>query len=374
MNLKRNGALLGVVAAGALTLAACGTDNNAGSVDVDASASAAACDGKSNLSGAGSSAQKNAMDQFVSTYIAVCSEKDTNVNIAYNPTGSGDGRTQFIANQIDFAGSDSAIKDEQAAQAAERCAGNPAWNLPLVFGPVALAYNVEGVDDLVLNAETAAKIFNGSITKWNDPAIAALNEGAELPDANITPIVRSDSSGTTDNFQQYLETASNGAWTSGAGSDFTGGVGEGAKGSAGVAQAVSGSPNSITYVEKSFADQNNLSIAQIDNGSGPVELNEETAGKAIEGAEFVPASEGDLTLDLSSIFGSSEEGAYPLVLATYEIVCSAGYDADTAAAVKSFLISAANEGQEGLSEQGYVPLPDAFKTRLTESIDAIAAG
>ncbi|MEV8191614.1 phosphate ABC transporter substrate-binding protein PstS [Rhodococcus pyridinivorans] len=373
MNLKRNGALLGVVAAGALTLAACGTDNNAGSVDVDASASAAACDGKSNLSGAGSSAQKNAMDQFVSTYIAVCSEKGTNVNVAYNPTGSGDGRTQFIANQIDFAGSDSAIKDEQAAQAAERCAGNPAWNLPLVFGPVALAYNVEGVDELVLNAETAAKIFNGSITTWNDPAIAALNEGAELPDASITPIVRSDSSGTTDNFQQYLETASNGAWTSGAGSDFTGGVGEGAKGSAGVAQAVSGSPNSITYVEKSFADQNGLSIAQIDNGSGPVELTEETAGKAIEGAEFVPASEGDLTLDLSSIFGSSEEGAYPLVLATYEIVCSAGYDADTAAAVKSFLISAANEGQEGLSEQGYVPLPDAFKTRLTESIDAIAA-
>ena len=374
MNLKRNGALLGVVAAGALTLAACGSDNNAGSVDVDASASAAACDGKSNLSGAGSSAQKNAMDQFVSTYIAVCSEKGTNVNIAYNPTGSGDGRTQFIAKQIDFAGSDSAIKDEQAAQAAERCAGNPAWNLPLVFGPVALAYNVEGVDDLVLNAETAAKIFNGSITKWNDPGIAALNEGAELPDANITPIVRSDSSGTTDNFQQYLETASKGAWTSGAGSDFTGGVGEGAKGSAGVAQAVSGSPNSITYVEKSFADQNNLSIAQIDNGSGPVELNEQTAGKAIEGAEFVPASEGDLTLNLSSIFGSTEEGAYPLVLATYEIVCSGGYDADTAAAVKSFLTSAADEGQEGLSEQGYIPLPDTFKARLTESIDAIAAG
>ncbi|UYP19608.1 phosphate ABC transporter substrate-binding protein PstS [Rhodococcus sp. Z13] len=373
MNLERKVALLGAVAAGALTLAACGTDDNSGSVDVDASASAATCDGKANLSSAGSSAQKNAMDQFVSTYIAVCNQKGANVNVAYNPTGSGDGRTQFAAKQIDFAGSDSAITGEQAAQAAERCAGNPAWNLPLVFGPVALAYNIDGVDDLVLDAETTAKIFNGSITKWNDPAIAALNEGIELPDAGITPIVRSDSSGTTDNFQQYLETASNGAWTSGAGSDFTGGVGEGAKGSAGVAQAVAGSPNSITYVEKSFADQNGLSVARIDNGSGPVELTEETAGKAIEGAEFVPASEGDLTLDLSSIFGSSEEGAYPLVLATYEIVCSAGYDADTAAAVKSFLISAATEGQDGLAEQGYVPLPETFKTRLTESIDAITA-
>lgn len=372
MNLKRNSALLGAVAVGALTLTACGSDNNAGSVDVDASASAATCEGKSNLSGAGSSAQKNAMDNFVSTYIAVCSEKGSPVNVAYNPSGSGDGRTQFIASQIDFAGSDSAIKDEQAALAADRCAGNPAWNLPLVFGPVALAFNLEGVDDLVLNAETAAKIFNGTLTKWNDPAIAALNEGVELPDRNITPIVRSDSSGTTDNFQQYLEVAGNGAWTTGAGSDFTGGVGEGAKGSAGVAQAVNGSPGSITYVEKSFADQNGLSIAKIDNGSGPVELNDETAGKAIDGAEFASAGEGDLTLDLTSIFGSDEAGSYPLVLATYEIVCSAGYDADTSAAVKSFLTSAANEGQNGLAEQGYVPLPDSFKQKLTESIEAIA--
>lgn len=182
------------------------------------------------------------MDTFVSTYIAVCSAKGANVNVAYNPSGSGDGRTQFIAKQIDFAGSDSAIKDEQAAQAAERCAGNPAWNLPLVFGPVAVAYNVDGVDNLVLDAETIAKIFNGGITKWNDPAIAALNSGATLPDTPIAAIVRSDSSGTTDNFQKYLETASAGAWTTGAGSDFTGGIGEGAKGSAGVAQAVASTP------------------------------------------------------------------------------------------------------------------------------------
>ncbi|OOL29862.1 phosphate-binding protein [Rhodococcus rhodochrous] len=372
MNLKRNGALLGVVAAGALTLAACGSDNNAASTDVDASASAATCEGKETLSAAGSSAQKNAMDQFVSTYIAVCQEKGKNVNVAYNPSGSGDGRTQFIANQIDFAGSDSAIKAEQAAQASERCAGNPAWNLPLVFGPVAIAYNVEGVDNLVLNGETVAKIFNGTIKQWNDPAIAALNEGVSLPDSAITPIVRSDSSGTTDNFQKYLEAASNGAWTTGAGSDFTGGVGEGAKGSAGVAQAVASAPGSITYVEKSFADQNSLNVAQIDNGSGAVELTDETASKAIEAATFAPTGEGDLTLDLTSIFGTKQEGAYPIMLATYEIVCSAGYDADTSAAVKSFLVSAANEGQDGLAEQGYVPLPESFKAKLTESINAIA--
>ncbi|RVW06464.1 phosphate ABC transporter substrate-binding protein PstS [Rhodococcus spongiicola] len=371
MNLKRNGALLGVVAVGAMTLAACGSDNNAGSSTVDTSASEASCEGKERLSGAGSSAQKNAMDQFTSSYIAACQQKGASVNVAYNPSGSGDGRTQFIADQVDFAGSDSAISGEQAELAKERCAGNDPWNLPLVFGPVALAYNLDGVDDLVLSGETIAQIFNGGITRWNDPAIAALNPDAALPDEEISPISRSDSSGTTDNFQKYLMAASNGAWTAGAGSDFVGGVGEGAKGSAGVAQAVSSDPGSITYVEKSFADQQNLPAAQIDTGSGPVELSLETASKAIEDAAFAGSGTGDMTLDLTSIYGTTEAGAYPLVLATYEIVCSAGYDAETSAAVKSFLTSAANEGQQTLGEQGYVPLPESFVAKLDESIAAI---
>lgn len=372
MNLKRSGAFIGAMAVGAMTLSACGTDNNSAASGIDPASSAATCEGKENLSAAGSSAQKNAMDQFVATYIAVCRDKGQTVNVAYNPTGSGDGRTQFIAGNVDFAGSDSAITGKQAEQAKERCKGGEAWNLPLVFGPVAIAYNVDGVDDLVLNGETIAKIFNGSITNWNDPAIAALNEGVELPDTKITPIVRSDSSGTTDNFQQYLEAASNGAWTSGAGSDFTGGVGEGAKGSAGVAQAVSSAPGAITYVESSYATQQDLSVARIDNGSGPVELTNESAGKAIDGATFKGDGVGDMTLDLSSIFGTSEPGTYPLVLATYEIVCSSGYDPATSAAVKSFLISAANEGQAKLAETGYVPLPESFQKKVTESINAIA--
>ncbi|MGW6378753.1 phosphate ABC transporter substrate-binding protein PstS [Rhodococcus sp. NPDC055112] len=372
MNLKRSAAMFGVLAAGAMALTACGSDDNSASgTTVDTSASNAACEGKDTLSAAGSSAQKNAMDAFTSTYIAVCKDKGKTVNLAYNPSGSGDGRTQFIAKQIDFAGSDSAIKAEQAAAAKERCAGNDAWNLPLVFGPVALAYNLDGVDNLTLNGEVIAKIFNGGIKKWNDPAIAALNSGATLPDQDITVIVRSDSSGTTDNFQQYLTTASKGAWTQGAGSDFKGGIGEGAKGSAGVAQAVAGAPGSITYVEKSFADQNKLKAAQIDSGAGAVALTEDSASKAIEGAAFKTEGVGDLTLDLNSIYGTNEAGAYPLVLATYEIVCSKGYDADTSAAVKSFLTSAANEGQSELSAQGYVPLPATVKDKLNASISAI---
>lgn len=373
MNLKRSSALLGVVAIGAMTLAACGSDENTTSSGAsNAAPSTASCEGKSTLSADGSSAQKNAMDAFTQAYIAACKAKDKTVNVAYNPSGSGDGRTQFIAKQIDFAGSDSAIKEQQAVDAKARCAGNDAWNLPLVFGPVALAFNVDGVDDLVLNGETAAKIFNGGIKKWNDPAIAALNSGAKLPDSDITVFFRSDSSGTTDNVQQYLGAASNGAWTQGAGSDFKGGTGQGAKGSAGVAQGVATTSGSIGYVEKSFADQNKLKAAAIDNGSGAVKLTTESASKSIESVKFKTEGSQDLALDLKATYASKEAGAYPLILATYEIVCSKGYDADTATGVKSFLTSAVNEGQSGLAELGYVPLPDAFKQKVAASIGAIS--
>lgn len=368
---KSFGTTVSVAAIAALTLAGCGSDNNAPSGSSEsgsASASAADCGGKNAVTAEGSTAQQNAIALFNQVWSQKCQGK----NLSYNPTGSGAGREQFVAGNVDFAGSDSAIKEEQAAQAAERCGGNPAWNLPLVFGPIAMAYNVEGVEGLVLNGDTLAKIFQGQITKWNDPAIAALNEGKTLPDVNITPIYRSDSSGTTDNFQKYLEAASGGAWTKGDGSEFQGGAGEGAQKSAGVAQAVQATPGAIGYVEKGFADQAGIPYAQIDNGSGPVELTDESAGKAIDAAKF--AAEGnDLTLDLASLYGTQEAGAYPLVLATYEIVCSNGYDAETAAAVKSFLTVAANDGQSGLSAAGYVPLPENFKERLLTSIDAIGS-
>ncbi|MCV7300849.1 phosphate ABC transporter substrate-binding protein PstS [Mycobacterium barrassiae] len=367
---KNVGMALSVTAIAALTLSACGSDNNTGTSGntTGATGSASAeCGGKNSITAEGSTAQQNAIAEFNKVWGQTCAGK----NLSYNPTGSGAGREQFIAGNVDFAGSDSALKEEQIAAAAERCGGNPAWNLPLVFGPIAMAYNIPGVDKLVLNGDTLAKIFQGQITKWNDPAIAALNEGVTLPDTTITPIFRSDSSGTTDNFQKYLEAASGGAWTKGDGSEFQGGAGEGAQKSAGVAQAVQATPGAIGYVEKGFADQAGIPYAQIDNGSGAVVLTDESAGKAIDAAKF--AAEGnDLTLDLASLYGTQEPGAYPLVLATYEIVCSKGYDADTSAAVKSFLTVAANAGQANLSPAGYVPLPAAFKERLVTSIDAIS--
>jgi phosphate transport system substrate-binding protein len=369
---KPLGIALSATAIAAMSLTACGSDNNAGtssssSASGSSSAAAADCGGKNSVTAEGSTAQQNAIAEFNKVWGQTCSGK----TLAYNPTGSGAGVDQFIAKQVDFAGSDSALKDDQVTKAAERCGGNPAWNLPLVFGPVALAYSVEGVDKLVVNADVVAKIFQGEIKKWNDPAIAALNSGATLPDADIKPIYRSDSSGTTDNFQKYLGAAAPAAWTKGAGKEFQGGAGEGAQKSSGVVQAIQATPGAIGYVEKGFAQQAGLKLAQIDSGAGPVELTDETTAKAVDTAKF-KAEGNDLILDLDGLYASKEAGSYPLMLATYEIVCSKGYDADTAAAVKSFLTVSANEGQANLSAAGYVPLPAAFKERLLKSVDAIA--
>ncbi len=354
-----------------LTLTACGSDNNtatsSSSSSSGASSASADCGGKNAVTAEGSTAQQNAVAVFNQVWGGKCAGK----NLSYNPTGSGAGVTQFIAGQVDFAGSDSPLAKDQVEPAAKRCAGNPAWNLPLVFGPVALGYNLPGVDKLVLNADVLAKIFTGAITDWNDPAIAALNSGVSLPDEKITPIYRSDSSGTTDNFQKYLTAAAPQTWTKGAGKEFQGGAGEGAQKSAGVVQAVQSTPGAIGYVEKGFADQAKLTAAEIDTGSGPVALSDDSAKAAIDSAKF--AGDGnDLVLDLDSLYATKAAGAYPLMLATYEIVCSKGYDADTAAAVKSFLTVAANDGQSGLAAAGYVPLPDAFKQRLLTAVSAIS--
>ncbi|MDT5078445.1 MAG: phosphate transport system substrate-binding protein [Mycobacterium sp.] len=374
MKLNRFGKVLGTTlsatAIAALTLTACGSDNNAGTSSSSASGSSSAsadCGGKNTLTAEGSTAQQNAIAEFNKAWGQACSGK----NLSYNGTGSGAGVTQFLAKQVDFAGSDSALSKDQVDPAAQRCGGNPAWNLPLVFGPVALAYNVQGVDKLVVNADVLAKIFTGGITTWNDPAIAALNSGATLPDTKITPIYRNDSSGTTDNFQKYLTAAAPQTWTKGAGKEFQGGAGEGAAKSAGVVQAVQATDGAIGYVEKSPAAAANLPFVQIDSGAGAVALTDESTKAAVGDAKF-KADGPDLALDLDALYASKAAGAYPLMLATYEIVCSKGYDADTAAAVKSFLTVAANQGQANLSAAGFVPLPDAFKARLLKSVDAIA--
>ncbi|WP_238159336.1 phosphate ABC transporter substrate-binding protein PstS [Mycobacterium sp. MFM001] len=347
-----------------LVLAGCGSDNNIGTPAT--SSAAIDCGGKDALTGEGSTAQQNAIALFNQAWNRFCPRK----NVSYNPTGSGAGREQFVAGHVDFAGSDSPLTADQVEPATKRCNGNPAWHLPLVFGPVAVAYHLDGVNPLVVNADVLAKIFTGKITNWRDPEIVALNHGVTLPDTDIAPIYRSDSSGTTDNFQKYLGAAAPQSWTKGAGSEFQGGVGEGVQKSAGVVQAVQSTPGAIAYVEKGFADQASLTYAQIDDGGGAVALSDDAARNAIDDAKFAGAG-NDLRLDLNSLYGTKEPGAYPLVLVTYEIVCSKGYDPGISTALKSFLTAAADYGQNGLSPAGYIPLPDRFKQRLVAAIGAI---
>ena len=207
VKLNRSGVAVSVLAAGALLLAGCGSDNNAPSSGGSASGAAAGesgvqCGGKPTLKSSGSTAQANAMTRFVAAFESACSGQTLN----YTSNGSGAGVSEFIGKQTDFGGSDSPLNAAtgELDKAATRC-GSPAWNLPVVFGPIAITYNLPGVDGLVLDGPTAAKIFNGAITEWNDPAIAALNPGKTLPATKITVVYRNDQSGTTDNFQKYLD-------------------------------------------------------------------------------------------------------------------------------------------------------------------------
>jgi phosphate transport system substrate-binding protein len=372
VRLDRQGRALAAVALaaalGAGTLTACGSDENPRGASAPSSGvtGTAGCGGKDKLTAEGSTAQENAITVFNQVWGQFCPGK----GLAYNPTGSGAGREQFIAGHVDFAGADSPLVADQIGPAAKRCDGNPAWDLPLVFGPIGIVYNLPGDPALVINSDALAKIFTGRITSWNDPILAALNPGTALPDAKITPIYRTDSSGTTDNVQKYLTAAAPQSWSKGVGTEFQGGVGEGAAKSAGVIQAVRATPGAIGYVEKGFADQAGVPYAKIATRGGVIPLTNETAGNAVNAARFL-AEGDDLVLDLNAMYGSEEPGVYPLLLVTYEIVCSTGYDAQTAAAVKSFLSVSATSAHGELAKAGYVPLPDKVRERLIVAINAM---
>lgn len=356
----------------AVTLAGCGTDDNTSgsSATSQGPASAVDCGGDKALKASGSSAQANAMTRFVTAYEAACPGRTLN----YTSSGSGAGVSEFIGGITDFGGSDSPLNDEkgEVEKAAQRCGGSEAWSLPTVFGPIAVTYNLAGIDGLALDGPVLAKIFSGAVTKWNAPEIVSLNPGVSLPGDEINVLFRSDESGTTDNFQKYLAAASNGSWDKGIGKTFAGGVGEGAKGNEGTSAAIKNTPGSITYNEWSYAKSQALSVARIITSAGPdpVVLSVDTVGKSIDAVK-VKGAGNDLVLDTNSFYLPTQRGAYPIVLATYEIVCSKYPDSEVPQALKAFLTVATSQGQKGLEENGYIPIPQQFKERLVAAIDAI---
>ncbi|MCW2613580.1 MAG: pstS [Frankiales bacterium] len=367
MKLSRTARLTGLALSSTLLLAACGTDEQRPVASAEDTVDSGITCAEGGLTAAGSSAQKNAVDEWVKAYQGAC----PGATINYQSAGSGAGIEQFIAGTTAFAGSDSALKDDEVAQAAARCKTGPAINLPMVIGPVAIAYNLDGVDELVLDAPALAKIFSGRITTWDDAALQALNPDASLPSSRIQPFVRSDESGTSDNVQKYLEAAAPAEWTFGDGKKFNGPGNQSAAKSDGVTQAVISTPGAVTYVEGSFAENAGLSVAKISTGaSEPVELTGETAGEAVEAAT-VTGTGNDLSLKLD--YATKDEGAYPIVLVTYEIVCEKGTPADQLELLTSFLsFTSSDEGQDLLEDVGYAPLPSSIRKKVEAAVAVLS--
>jgi phosphate transport system substrate-binding protein len=365
-NGTRFAALCGVVVAGALALTACGTDENKPANGGGGAAASGNCV-KATVNAAGSSAQANAVTEWIKGYQSGCA----GANLNYNPSGSGAGVQSFIQGQVAFAGSDSALKPEEVGPAKQRCQGSNALDLPMVVGPIAVAFNLKGVTDLQLSPTTIANIFAGKITKWDDAAIKKDNPNATLPATAIKSVHRSDESGTTDNFTKFLAATAPDIWKFEGGKKWTAPGGQGGAKSDGVTTILKQTDGAIGYIEMSFATNAKLSTAKVANGSGEfVALSPDSASKALEGAK-IKGTGNDLAMDID--YATKTPGAYPIVLVTYEIVCEKGLPAQQSQFVKSFLTyTSSTQGQGLLTNLGYAPLPASVLTKVQTAVKALA--
>ena len=318
------------------------------------------------LDGAGSSAQSAAQE----VWIATIQNANGRLTVNYEPSGSGAGREAFLAVGLDYAGSDSALTAEEAEAGLAACVpGSGAINLPLYISPLAIIFNLDGVDALRLDAATTALIFRGEITQWDDPRIQELNPDTRLPSATITAVHRSDASGTTKNFTDYLAQAAPNEWESEAADSFPYG-GESAQGNSGVVNAVSNGINTIGYADASRAGD--LGIAALKVGDEFVAYTPEAAAAVVEAS---PLEEGraddDLAINLDRTVDAP--GTYPLVLVSYVIACREYPNPADAELVKGFLsFIASNEGQDVAAEfAGSAPLSPGLADRVQAAIEGI---
>ncbi|WP_448059038.1 phosphate ABC transporter substrate-binding protein PstS [Cellulomonas hominis] len=359
-------ALTGVLA---LALTACGSDDPTGSSgdttgDASAPAEVSALSGE--LNGSGASSQESAMDAWRSGF----QNANPDVTVSYDPVGSGGGRTAFLDGSVQFAGTDSALNEDELTQAVDRCFGTGAVNLPVYVSPIAVVFNLEGVDSLNLTAATIAGIFDGKITSWDAPEIAADNPDATLPATAITPVHRSDNSGTTTNFTDYLSKASGGVWTYEAGGDWPIEGGESGAQTSGMIQAIQGGEGTIGYADASKAGD--LGVASIKVGDAWMAPSEEGAATALDASpRDETRADGDIVIKIDR--ETSEAGAYPLILVSYLAVCQAydtQSDVDLIQGFASYIASA--EGQSAAeSAAGSAPISDTLRTDVQASIDAI---
>jgi phosphate transport system substrate-binding protein len=352
VNFKRYGRPAVIAIAAALVLSSCASNEEpAGSTATDGSDdTASALSGT--LNAAGASSQGSAQEAWIKGFQTA----NPDVTINYDPSGSGAGRETFIAGGSAFAGSDSYLSDDELAGTFAACAPDTlAVDLPVYISPIAVIFNIDGVDELNMDADTLAKIFKGDITSWNDPAIVALNADAELPSTAITAVHRSDDSGTTKNFADYLFQAAPDVWTEKPADPFPYQSGEGAQGTSGVVDAVTNGVGTIGYADASRAGD--LGVAKIKVGEEFVEYTAEAAAAVVDGSPLVEGrADNDLAIKLDRLTTNPAE--YPLVLVSYAVVCEEYADAEQGELVKEYVgYMASEEGQEeAATSAGAAPL------------------
>jgi phosphate transport system substrate-binding protein len=351
----------------ALGLSACGAGNEDSSSDDSSNGGGSGAKVSGTLNGAGSSAQEAA----VAAWKAAFQTTNADATVNYDPVGSGGGREQFIAGGVQFAGSDAYLTDDELAAAKKKC-GSDIVEVPTYVSPIAVVYNLKGVDDLNLSPKTIGGIFEGKITTWDDAAIKADNPDAKLPDSNITAVHRSDDSGTTKNFTDYLDKASEGGWSGGVVETWPLKGGEAAEGTSGVISAVSGGDGTIGYADESQAGE--LGKANVKVGDEFVAPTPEAAAKVLDTAKPVEGRDAtDIAVDIDRT--TTESGVYPIVLASYQIACQTQKDAATAELVKGWLTYVTStEGQEAAAKTaGSAPLSGDFATKVQAAVETIKA-
>nr|WP_245354678.1 phosphate ABC transporter substrate-binding protein PstS [Brachybacterium sacelli] len=360
---------------GGLALSACGGGTNAASEGSDAGGAASADYSglTGNLAGAGASSTQNAQTAWTETFMGLAQSQGSDLSVTYDPTGSGTGREQFLSGQVSFAGSDAAMDEEELAASAEVCNGEQAIDVPLYISPIAVVFQIEGVDSLNLTPEVIAGIFAGDITNWNDPKIAEHNPDADLPDLEIVPVHRSDDSGTTENFTDYLSQTAPDSWTHGPVETWPVAGGQSGNGTSGMISTVEGGNGTIGYADAS--QSGNLGVAAVQVGDEFVEYSADAAAKAVD---VSPREEGreenDIVFELDRT--TEEEGVYPIVLVSYLVMCGSYSDTATGDAVKAYASYITSpEGQQVAADNaGSAPLTEELSSEVQAAIDGISVG
>lgn len=374
MKLTRISQLGAIAAVAALALTGCassGSNTPAESASPTATSSDVAFQIDPSLSGTitagGSSAQSNAQQAWTTAYNATAK----NVKINYDKSqGSGGGVTNFLSGAYDFAGSDSPLNADQTAQSKALCTEG-GINIPIYLDGVAIIFNIPGVTSLKLSGETIAKIFALQITDWSDPAITKDN-GTALPAGAITTVARSDGSGTTQNFTNYLAATQSSVWTFPAGKDWPvqGNVSK-QKGGSGVVEAVKAGSGTIGYADHSAIGS--LNAASIVTNGNAVAFSGKAVSKTFDVAA-VDASNG-VAGDLSKKFDYTKltADAYPIPLVSYAVVCSTFKDAKQAELVKSYLGFVTSSLGQSVAEKnaGSAPLPESVLAAAAKTLSAI---